>query len=206
VPRRTIAWSSLVVLAAGCPQDKPAAAKPPTPSAPFVNRYPADISLPSGIEYPCAVTALPGDLVGIPDEERNYINHVYAVVIDVVRAKQILLTVLGRNDDPSLAHMDYQKGNSDALRRLRAEPVPAGLEGFHQDVIASIELHRAFFDQAVVKRTAGATMPQVHEIPEGHQASEKLMGAWNAMNGRYGEWSPAVKDSVYHHLCALDLF
>lgn len=207
VARRTIALSLLVVAAAGCPRGSPpAAASSARPAAPVESWYPADISLPAGVEYPCAVTALPQQLEGIPDEDRQYVDHVYALVIGVVREKQVLLGVLARGGDAAQAHAAYDTTTDDALVRLKAEPIPVGLDAFHQDVTGSIELHRAFFEQAVARRAAGATMEEVHRIPEGRQASQRLLAAWGAMEGRYGAWSPAVKDSIYHHLCALDLF
>lgn len=210
---RAIAWSCLVLAAAGCPRSKPPS--PPAPSlpapptaraAPADDWYPADISLPPGVEYPCAVTALPADLVGIPDEDRRYVNHVYAIVISVVREKQVLLSVLGQRDDASQARADYNTTTADALTRLAAEPVPEGLEAFHADTVKAIELLRAFFEQAVPLRTGGASMKEMHTIPEGREASQRLHAAWAAMEARYGAWSPEVKHSVYHHLCALDLF
>lgn len=49
-------------------------------------------------------------------------------------------------------------------------------------------------------------MGDVYAISEAHQASGKLMSAWGAMSARYPAWSEATKDSIYHHLCALDFF
>jgi hypothetical protein len=46
----------------------------------------------------------------------------------------------------------------------------------------------------------------VYQIREGHQASERLLSAWAHMQQRYPKWDATLKDSVYHHLCALDLF
>jgi hypothetical protein len=162
--------------------------------------------LPEGVKYPCAVTALPTDLVGIPEAERRYVNHVYAVLISVVRAKEVLLTALGRQEYASGPHAEYRAAADDALTRLAAEPVPEGLEAFHEATVEAIELQRVFFQQAVPLRTGGASMKEMHTIPEGRQASQWLHAAWAAMEARYGAWSPEVKHSVYHHLCALDLF
>jgi hypothetical protein len=203
--RTTIAWSLLVVLATGCPRS-PGATASAKPAAPFENRYPGDISLPAGVQYPCAVTALPADLVGIPDEERNYVNHVYAVVIGVVRAKQVLLGAFARPGKASQEYASYVTTTEDALTSLKHEAVPAGLETFHQDVIASVELHRVYFQKLATARAGGSGPIDGHQFPEGHEASAKLMAAWHAMEGRYTEWSPAVKDSIYHHLCAFDLY
>ncbi len=217
---RRIGGAALLALVGltGCPRRRPPpgpAAPPPAgaratagaPTAGFDDWYPEDISLPAGVEYPCAVTALPRDLAGVPDDEKRYVNHVCAVLIGVVREKQVLLEVLAHGRAGADALTTYLKVSDDALRRLRAEPIPGGLEPFHEHVVTSLELHRTFFEQAVARGAAGATMEQIHAIPEGRTASQRLMGAWGAIEARYGGgWSAEVKDSVYHHLCALDLF
>lgn len=41
--------------------------------------YPQDVSPPPGTRYPCALTALPRALPGIPEPERGYINRVYSI-------------------------------------------------------------------------------------------------------------------------------
>ncbi len=37
-------------------------------------------------------------------------------------------------------------------------------------------------------------------------ASARLIAAWGKMSARYPAWSAETRDSIYHHLCALDLF
>jgi hypothetical protein len=86
------------------------------------------------------------------------------------------------------------------------EPVPPGLEGFAQDVIAALELQRNAFDQAVRARLQGSPPDEVFRLPEGRAASQRLIAAWNQMSQRYPDWPKPMRDSVYHHLCALDLF
>jgi hypothetical protein len=49
-------------------------------------------------------------------------------------------------------------------------------------------------------------MADVYAIPEGRQASARLIAAWGKMSARYPTWSAESRDSIYHHLCALDLF
>ncbi|HMY04484.1 MAG TPA: hypothetical protein PKA48_14060, partial [Candidatus Obscuribacter sp.] len=57
----------------------------------FVNWYPSSITLPQGMSYPCALTPLPTSLPGIPAGDRNYINHVYTMLLKCVQAKTIML-------------------------------------------------------------------------------------------------------------------
>lgn len=206
----------LLLVLAGCPRGgaptpKSTQAAPPDArqgpaGATYVDWYPPDISLPAGVQYPCAVTALPLELEGVPEDERGYVNHACAVIIAVMREKQVLLTRLAHGESASGAHGTYDEASQAGLARLRGEPVPNGLEPFHAKVIEAIELHRAFFDQAVPRAAGGASMEQIHQIPEGRTASGKLLEAWGIISARYTAWSPAVKDSVYHHLCGLDLF
>jgi hypothetical protein len=40
--------------------------------------YPRDITPPPGTQYPCALTALPRALPGIPEADRAYVNRTYA--------------------------------------------------------------------------------------------------------------------------------
>ena len=49
-------------------------------------------------------------------------------------------------------------------------------------------------------------MDEAYQLPQGRQASARLVGAWSQMQARYPAWSAATRDSIYHHLCALDLF
>jgi hypothetical protein len=55
-------------------------------------------------------------------------------------------------------------------------------------------------------REAGRGMADVYQIAEGRQASARLISAWGRMQARYLAWSSETSNSIYHHLCALDLF
>ena len=70
---------------------------------------------------------------------------------------------------------------------------------------SALVLQQSFFRQSVAVRARG-TMTEVYAIPEGRQASVRLFGAWGKMTARYPAWSAETRDSIYHHLCALDLF
>jgi hypothetical protein len=37
-------------------------------------------------------------------------------------------------------------------------------------------------------------------------ASSRLIAAWGRMQARYPGWPSETRESIYHHLCALDLF
>ncbi len=172
------------------------------------NWYPVDITPPPGTHYPCALTALPPDLPGIPAAERQLINHVYSMVLKATQAKLVLLAALEKGQrglEPQLA--GYLRATDEALGKIQGEPTPAGLEPFKGNVTNAIELQRAFFRKAVPARGQGTPYQDLFRYPEARQASRLLLGAWSKMNQRYhGAWTPATKDSIYHHLCALDFF
>ena len=168
--------------------------------------YPADITPPPGTRYPCALNALPRDLAGVPPAERTYINHTYTRILRATQAKLVILKALDENDSLDAALARYREATAAQADRLRAEAAPPGLEPFHADVVAALDLQRAFFDQAVPQRKAGQEMAALYAIPEGRQASARLIAAFGRMQARYPAWSAETKDSIYHHLCALDLF
>lgn len=170
--------------------------------------YPADIAPPAGTQYPCALTALPRELPGIPKEDRRFVNHVYSMVLKATRAKLVLMAALQGNDASALgpAFDAYRRVTEDVVAKIRAETVPPGLEGFAENVTAAVELQRDAFQQAVRARSKGGPPDEVFRTPEAREASHRLISAWNQMSRRYPDWPRPMRDSVYHHLCALDLF
>ena len=169
-------------------------------------QYPKDISPPPGTSYPCALTALPRDLPGIPAADRAYINSTYARILRATQAKLIVLKALEDKKNVGAAVQRYDEAVAKIADALAQEKPPSGLESFHANVIASIKLQREFFRKAGPRRTSGGSMQQIYAIAEGREASSRLINAWGQMSARYPRWSEATKDSIYHHLCALDLF
>jgi hypothetical protein len=174
--------------------------------APAEDTYPADISPPAGTRYPCALTALPRDLPGIPPPERSYVNHAYTRILRATQAKLVLLKALEANAGLPDALSVYRAAIQLQVARLTSAAAPAGLEAFQADVLAAVALQQAFFEAAVPLRRSGKGMAEVYAIPEGRQASARLVAAWTKMQARYPTWSAETRDSIYHHLCALDLF
>lgn len=168
--------------------------------------YPPDITPPEGTRYPCALTALPRGLPGIPEDDRRYINHAYALILKATHAKLVVLKAVQENADPEAALYRYEAEVRVLADRLRNEPVPRDLEPFRDDVLEALGLQQAFFRQAVQLRGAGRSMHDVYRIPDGRAASSRLVSAWGRMQRRYRSWSRETRESIYHHLCALDLF
>jgi len=182
------------------------AARAAEPPAAADDVYPADITPPAGTQYPCALTALPRALPGIPEADRAYVNRTYARVLRATQAKLVLLRALEEARDLPAAHARYEETTRALAARLRAEAAPDGLAAFQEDVAQALALQQTFFARAVPLRQAGRGMPEVYQIPEGRTASARLISAWGRMQARYPSWSAETRDSIYHHLCALDLF
>lgn len=170
--------------------------------------YPASIAMPGGLNYPCALTALPRNTPGIPRDDSKYINHVYAMILKCVQAKTAMLAGLQSSSptEGKRAYARYYFDTSQAAAKIRLEPTPNGLETFRNQVLQAINLQVAFFNKAKEQRQAGKSVQEIMSIPEGQQASGQLQAAWQQMAARYPTWSNETKDSIYHHLCALDLF
>ncbi len=176
-----------------------------TAGADFDDWYPPDITPPAGTQYQCALTALPRELPGIPAADRRFINHAYAMILKATQAKLVLLKALdGKADGRDLER--YREAVSDARRRIAEEPAPAGLEAFATDVTTALDQQESFFVAALETRRNGGTMAQAYQHPDGRRASQNLFAAWAQMQKRYPSWPAETRESVYHHLCALDLF
>lgn len=196
---RALALAALpIVLVAGCGGEAGG-----RPSLVFEDWYPEDVSPPPGTRYPCALTAQPRDLPGIPATDRAFVNHAYSLVLDATRARLELMRDLERNG--AAAFRDYEVRIAAIGERLDSEPTPEGLERFRDDVAAALRLQRDAFGAAVRETPRGAGRA-VFARPEAREASRRLIRAWGAMNARYPEATAELRDSAYHHLCALDLF
>jgi hypothetical protein len=175
-------------------------------AAPAQDSYPADVAPPPGTRYPCALTALPPGLPGVPPADRAFVNRTYSRVLRATQAKLLLLKSLDERQGMSDALARYL-GETEALAgRQKADAVPEGLGPFQKDVLAALELQQAFFRKALPLREAGRGMDAAYQMPEGRQASARLVAAFGQMQARYPSWSAETRDSIYHHLCALDLF
>jgi hypothetical protein len=168
--------------------------------------YPSDITPPPGTSYPCALTPLPRSLPGIPQGERAYINRTYTRLLRATQAKLIVLKALETQADRASAFQIYDQKISRLTDAIRNDTAPDGLQSFQADLVAALDLQRTFFREGTRLRQAGRSMEEVFNLPQGREASSRLMGAWQTMEGRYRAWDEATKDSIYHHLCALDLF
>jgi hypothetical protein len=168
--------------------------------------YPRDVTPPPGTQYPCALTALPETLPGIPEGDRRFIDHAYALILRAVHARLKVYTALA-SAAPDRKDLDlYLKSTDVLLGKLRRETPPAGLLPFRDEVIGAVELQRTFYKKAFALRRAGKSLSDALAPPEGREASSKLQAAWSEMERRYPGWPKETSEPVYHHLCALDIF
>ena len=140
--------------------------------------YPADISPPVGTRYPCALTALPPGLPGVPQADRAFVNRTYSRVLRATQAKLVLLKALEDGQGMSAALARYLEETEALAGRQKADVVPDGLGPFQQDVLAALELQQGFFRKALPLREAGRGMDVAYRLPEGRQASGRLVAAW----------------------------
>lgn len=175
------------------------------PGAQFEDWYPRSIALPDGVAYHCNLTPLPRSLPGIPESDRRFINHTYAMILRCAQAKTIIVSKM-QPGKARTAYRRYYAETYQALDKIRREPTPKGLERFRNQVLNAITLQVKFFDKASKATDAGTDWNSVLQYPEGKQASTLLISAFGEMAQRYPSWRADTKDSIYHHLCALDLF
>jgi len=181
-------------------------ARPESVEGKFTSWYPKDVTPPRGTRYPCALTALPKGLPGVPEEDQPYVDHAFATILAACQAKLVMLNAVHtKGADAALA--TYDADTKEALEKLAVEPVPAGLEELHEDIVSTLELQRSFFKDAVLLlKKPGQKYDAIWAIPSGKQASQRLLDAWSRVQARWPKLSPETKDSLYHHLCALDFF
>ena len=196
--------TALVVVAAlaGCSRVEVSASA----AVPIPEPYPSDITPPAGTQYPCALTALPATLPGIPEEDRAYINRTYARILKATQAKLVVLKALDDGRAIAPANERYQATTSEIVSNLKRDALPPGLEPFRDNVVKALELQQTFFAKGADLRQSGRGMDVVYALPEGRQASSLLISAWGQMQKRYPGWNEATSNSIFHHLCALDLF
>lgn len=176
--------------------------------------YPDDISPPRGTQYPCALEPLPRDLSWLPAEERRFVNHAFALILEATRARLLCLRDSAFEGTPEAR---YAQAVASVAQRLGKEPVPAGLQPFVDDVRAALDLQVRFYAgfcaAARAERARKGTLDQsdwvtLHgRFPEGRQASTRLMDGWMKLQARWGKrMTQATSDCLMHHLCALDIF
>ena len=204
---------TIPTLAPTLAQDAPPEPAPPAEKKPAkLSKYPKDITPPKGTQYPCALTALPREQVGVPEEQRAWTEHCFAEVLRAIHAKLVLLEKLRTGEKGAKlqqAHKAYEKTTREVVARLQDPAPPEAVKALRDDVVAALGGQLEFFAEAL-KKVEGKPHPagydSIWQIPAGKAASQKLLAAWAKAQGLWKGWDTATRESVYHHLCALDLF
>lgn len=169
--------------------------------------YPQSIALPANHRYPCTLNALPRDLTGIPQSEKIYIDHAFSLLLKMLQAKIVMFdTVSWDNQQYNSAYSSYYSKTVSARQKFLQLDTPKGLEGFRNDVVNGLDKQVVFFQKAAQMRLQGKSAQDIMSIPQGKLASSLYVSAWQKISSRYPNMSTSVKDSMYHHLCALDIF
>lgn len=173
--------------------------------------YPKDVRPPRGTQYPCEFTAIPAGLPGITAEHAPWVEHACATIVKAIHAKLPLLEAMrtGEKRKVNGLHRTYQRTLREALRLLRDAEPPAPLVAFRDDVVAALDLQLQFFAEAVSRFHAQphpAGYDSIWQVGQGREASQRLLGAWGKLQALYRGLPKETHDSLYHHLCALDLF
>lgn len=169
--------------------------------------YPQSIALPANHRYPCTLNPLPRDMTGIPKNERLYVDHSFTLLLKMLQARIIMFdTVSWDNQQYQSAYKTYYSNTVSARQKFLQITPPKGLEGFRNDVVNGLDKQIIFFQKATKMRTDGKSAQDIMSIPEGKMASNLYISAWQKISTHYPQLSTTVKDSMYHHLCALDIF
>ena len=115
-------------------------------------------------------------------------------------------TVSWDNQQYQSAYTTYYFSTVSARQKFLQLATPKGLEGFKNDVINGLDKQIVFFQKSAKMRADGKSAQDILAIPEGKAASSLYMSAWQKIETCYPGLSAPVKDSMYHHLCALDIF
>jgi hypothetical protein len=167
--------------------------------------YPSSIDPYPGTTYRCEVRPLPHSMRGIPATDLEYIDHAFSVILKCTQEKELMMKAI--NDRNAFGGLDrYKTVIQSQFTRLDGLDTPRGLEQFQEDLVAALKLQETFFEKAATASYNGEEMKQIMAIPEAREASNRLISAWSIMETRYPTCDSASKDSLYHHICALDLF
>lgn len=128
------------------------------------------------------------------------------MILKCIQAKVMIWGSLNNKNTIDAAYAHYYAETKAAADKIRAEPIPKGLETFQNQILTAIALQMTFFSKAQNMVKTGRTFDEIMALPEGRQASAQLQSAWSATMQRYPGLPSEMQNSIYHHLCALDLF
>ena len=101
----------------------------------------------------------------------------------------------------------YDKKTVQIRQAILAQHSPnKAMTKFRTAVLEALELQMTFFKKVMKRTDIRIVSDRFNAVPEGKQASDKLKKAWKVTLAEYPELSKPMRDSLFHHLCALDVF
>lgn len=171
------------------------------PGETFTSVYPKDTTPPQGTRYPCAFTPLPKDMKGIPAYHHKFMDGFCALLVQGIharlRAELALYRARQKKTTDEESARAYQEKVDELVTKLSGLTPPSTLKKLPGQVARALALQKEIYLQAL---KGGDLDRQKHS-----QSGSLLRGAWNTVDRRFPKKSPAVKKSLFHHFCALDI-
>lgn len=166
----------------------------------FYEIYPKNTDAPRGTKYPCAFAPLPSHLKGIPQQHRTFVTKFFAHVVQAIHARLRIHQVfydahMNRKAQLQIYNDELEEIVAD-LKKLQTPHQKLG--ELPQQIIDALLLQQKAYTALVEK---GAFSQQ-----DAKAGSRILLNSWQQVSRYYNKMNPEVKNAVYHHLCALDIY
>ena len=168
-------------------------------------RYPGNNAPPEGIVYSCPLTPLPAVLSGIPDTDVQFIDLTYALILKAIHEKLMLMKALGSTQQKTA--LAKYINNSTRLQSdiTRIQTTNKNMKAFKESIVRVLALQRTFFKKLIALDNKYPVSKKMKRVPERKEISATLKEAWKLTRATYPNISSAVRDSLFNHLCALDI-
>lgn len=191
--------------------DRIQAAQKPTEKQVVKNRvthrrmYPGDQAPPEGTAYACPLTPLPDILSGIPATDVQFIDAIYALILKAIYEKLLLIKALESSQQQTVL-AKYLANSTDLQSEIAMIQAPnVNMKAFKESMLRVLSLQRTFFKKLIAQDSTEPVSEKMKRIPERKEISATLKAAWKLTRKTYPNISSAVRDSLFNHLCALDI-
>ena len=165
----------------------------------FYKIYPKNTDAPQGTKYPCAFAPLPSHLKGIPPQDRTFVTKFFAHIVKAIHTRLKIHQVFFD------AHMDrkaqlqvYNEELQKIITDLQSLSSHQKLDKLPQQIVNALLLQQKAYTALVEK---GEFSQQ-----DAKAGSRILLNSWQEVSRYYNQMNSEVKNAVYHHLCALDIY
>ncbi|WP_372365989.1 peroxiredoxin family protein [Candidatus Uabimicrobium sp. HlEnr_7] len=166
----------------------------------FYDIYPRNTDAPQGTKYPCAFSPLPSHLKGVPQQHHTFVAKFFAQIVKAIHARlKIHETLYNRDLSRKKRLKEYQKQLKVIVQNLKRINAPdKKLQKIPEDIVSAL----LFQEKAYISFVETGTFSKA----KGKAGSKILLKNWQQISKYYKKMNPDVKNSVYHHLCALDIY